>query len=72
MEKHLEVTFLFGGGETCADSTCPTVYKTQDGNYVFQGYKIDSINVTTPENETVIELPKEFIEAFIRQFVKND
>lgn len=58
------------GSSDCSGSSCPTVYETTDGTFIFQGYCVKDVAINTPKNETIIELPKEFVEAFILQFAK--
>lgn len=52
----------------CAESTCPTIYQDDQGNFVIQGFILKneikkSINI--PEGEDAIKVPAEFIETFI-------
>lgn len=52
----------------CADSTCPTIYQTEDGSYVFQGFKVEEkvkADHQVPAGEDMIQVPKEFIDAFL-------
>ncbi|WP_460687439.1 hypothetical protein [Niabella aquatica] len=57
------------GGVACAAGKCPTVYQTENGNYLFQGFKLENISEISDisEDETIIELPKEFVEKFIEK-----
>ena len=54
----------------CAEVSCPTIYINEEGNYVFQGFKIDQIvksDLKVPEQEDMVELPKAFVEAFLEK-----
>lgn len=54
--------------KNCEDAACPTIYQNEAGNYVIQGFKIAPIQksgISIPDNEELIELPKEFVQAFI-------
>jgi hypothetical protein len=64
----MKLQILYGGGGSCASSNCPTVFIADNGNYVIQGYKIKSEveDVDVPNGEALIEVPKEFIEGFLR------
>ena len=52
----------------CENSACPTIYLNEKGNYVVQGFKLNSAqksDLQIPEGEDLIELPAEFVQAFI-------
>ncbi len=52
----------------CAESTCPTIYRAEDGRYVIQGFKVkaeDRTGIPIPEGEDVVVLPKDFMEEFL-------
>ncbi|MEZ4850662.1 MAG: hypothetical protein R3B93_19010 [Bacteroidia bacterium] len=54
----------------CADSSCPTIYINEAGNYVIQGFKIkatDKSKVNVPKGEDMIEVPAEFLQQFIEK-----
>lgn len=54
----------------CADSTCPTIYQNEAGNYVIQGFKVNSESKSTlniPKNEDLVEIPQEFLKAFVEK-----
>ena len=55
--------------KNCEDVACPTIYTNEAGNFIIQGFKMDSdqktnMNIKIPEGEELIEVPKEFLEAF--------
>lgn len=53
-------------GNGCAGGSCPTVYITETGSYVFQGYSVERNKIENiPDNESLIELPKDFLEGFL-------
>ena len=52
----------------CEDSTCPTIYVNEQGNYVIQGFKIkptDKKGLNLPRGEDAVEIPADFLKAFI-------
>jgi len=54
----------------CAGSACPTIYETDVNTYLIQGKLIkDSklFNLSIPEDEVLIELPKTFVDRFKNQ-----
>ena len=54
----------------CAESSCPTIYQTPEGNFIFQGFKISSSIKSdhgVPNNEDMVELPKEFVQTFLEK-----
>ncbi|WP_329120226.1 hypothetical protein [Streptomyces sp. NBC_01465] len=52
----------------CKDGPCPTLWRTEDGRYVVQGFKIldgDRLaQLDLPENETAVEVTAELLEGF--------
>jgi len=69
----MKLKAIYLGGTCCAGGRCPTVYETDNGTYVIQGYQIDTNLISDlPQGETVIELPKEFLEGFVKNFTKNN
>jgi hypothetical protein len=46
---------------TCFDGTCPTIYKTDRGTFVVQGYTVADAAVTPPEGEALVEIPAELL-----------
>lgn len=53
------VTTLCGGG------SCPTVYRTDRGTLVVQGYTVtaDDANINLPAGEQLVEIPAELLAA---------
>ncbi len=46
-----------GGG--CWDGTCPTLYESDRGTIVVQGWIVTDSDVTPPEGEALVEIPME-------------
>ena len=47
---------------------CPTVYKAEDGDYIIQGYVLESDSkeqLNSTEGEDIVRLPKEFVEKMV-------
>lgn len=53
------VTTLCGGG------SCPTVYRTDRGTLVVQGYTVtpDNVSIDLPAGEQLVEIPAELLAA---------
>jgi hypothetical protein len=45
----------------CRDDTCPTLYATDRGTFVVQGYVVNDTDVTLPEGEALVEVPAELL-----------
>lgn len=61
------------GPPCCASGKCPTLYTTEDGRIVVQGYKLDTElanSIDFAENETAVVLSKEFLEECIKAYRK--
>jgi hypothetical protein len=54
------LTTLCGGG------SCPTVYRTNRGTLVVQGYLVKDHGVDLPANEQLVEIPADLLNAAIR------
>lgn len=56
------VTTLCGGG------TCPTVYRTDRGTLVVQGYTVaaDNVDIDLPAGEQLVEIPAALLEAAMK------
>ncbi|MCA2214758.1 hypothetical protein [Jidongwangia harbinensis] len=52
----------------CGAGTCPTVYKTNRGTLVVQGYAVtgDQVGVDLPDGELLVEIPVGLIEQAAR------
>jgi len=46
---------------TCYGGTCPTIYKTDRGTFVIQGYTVADADVTPPDGEALVEVPMELL-----------
>jgi len=42
---------------TCYNGTCPTIYRSDRGTFVVQGYAVADADVTPPEGEVLVEVP---------------
>ena len=47
----------------CANNSCPTVYRTDRGTLVIQGYIVDQTDFEVPPGERLIEIPRELLQA---------
>jgi hypothetical protein len=47
----------------CRDGTCPTIYATDRGTVVVQGYTVTDADVTVPEGEALVEIPAELLKS---------
>ena len=49
----------------CGSGTCPTVYRTDRGTLVVQGYTVAATNVglDLPAGEQLVEIPEELLAA---------
>jgi hypothetical protein len=45
----------------CRDGTCPTIYETDRGTVVVQGYLVTDSDVIPPEGEALVEIPAELL-----------
>ncbi|KWX03189.1 hypothetical protein TH66_00815 [Carbonactinospora thermoautotrophica] len=58
----MKLTFL---GTTSTGGSCPTLYATDRGTYVIQGWKVTDpealAQMDIPEHETCIEVPRELL-----------
>jgi len=54
---------------TCASGTCPTIFKSDRGTYVIQGYAVDAAQagVTLAHDELLIEIPTELLAGIVAQ-----
>ena len=53
-----------GGGK------CPTIYKTEDGQYIIQGYQFQAADyqlASFPRGETGVIVPADFIDSFLER-----
>ena len=56
----------------CGSGTCPTVYRTDRGTIVVQGYVVsgDSAGVEVPDGEHLVEIPVDVLLAAAETFRK--
>lgn len=57
---------------TCPDGrTCPTIYQTERGTLVVQGYRLDAgdlARIDLPDGESAVEIPHSLLEDVVRAF----
>lgn len=59
-------------GSGCKGGSCPTIYETEEGNIVVQGYVLnEQSGVDVPEGESLVELPKGFVEGLKQHFLQK-
>ena len=57
------------GHNECKNSNCPTIYQTDRGTLVIQGYTVDADQaeeVTLPAGESLAEIPLDVLQAAAR------
>jgi hypothetical protein len=50
------------GRNGCWDGTCPTLYESDRGTIVVQGWVVEDSDLTVPEGEALVEVPVELLE----------
>lgn len=52
----------------CGNGTCPTVYRTDRGTYVIQGYPVqgDGLDIAVGPGELLVEVPAELLASAVR------
>jgi hypothetical protein len=60
----MELSRISGGD--CGNGDCPTIYRTDRGTLVIQGYRLADIR--TPDGETVVEIPVKLLREAARAF----
>jgi len=52
----------------CGGGSCPTVYRTDRGTLVVQGYTVtaDDVNMDLPPGEQLVEIPMDLLAAAMR------
>jgi hypothetical protein len=60
MEWCMKLTKIRGA---CRDDTCPTLYSTDRGTIVVQGYVVRDADVAVPEGEALVEIPAELLKS---------
>jgi hypothetical protein len=69
-QRYADHTVRYGGcivkltplGVDCRDGTCPTIYASDRGTIVVQGYLVADAEVNVPEGEALVEIPVELFE----------
>ncbi|RKT88457.1 hypothetical protein SAMN05421805_1011477 [Saccharopolyspora antimicrobica] len=68
-EEQVKLTFQ---GTTSHAGTCPTLYSTDQGTYVVQGYKVTDPEALAalrerglPDHETAVEVPAALLDVFV-------
>jgi hypothetical protein len=60
---------------TCEGGPCPTAFRTESGDWIFQGFKVldpktlEELNL--PENETAIRLPDSFVQQLFERLLRE-
>lgn len=52
----------------CNQSTCPTIYQDDEGNYIIQGFVLNQLeksNLAIPDGEDAIRVPAAFLSSFV-------
>lgn len=65
MEMTLLVRTDRSGHSECSSGPCPSLYETDRGTFVVQGYRLDAdvqASMAMPGDETAIEVPAGFIQ----------
>ncbi len=65
----MKTKVIFSTNDTCVGNSCPTIYETDRGTYLVQGSIInrnEGLEITLPDNESVVEIPKDFLDRFKR------
>lgn len=62
------VTLELVAGHPCGAGECPTIYKTDRGTLVVQGYTLLPANagVELPPGEQMVEIPTELVADYVR------
>lgn len=60
MTKHISLEVL---ASSCASGACPTVYRTDSGSLVVQGYTVSAerAGIDLPDGEMLVEIPAELL-----------
>jgi hypothetical protein len=48
---------------SCYGGSCPTIYDTDRGTVVVQGWKVTDADVEVPDGETLVEIPAELLRS---------
>ena len=56
---------------TCQGGTCPTIYRTERGTFVVQGYTVtDTRDLALQAHETAVEVPAALVEDLARALAR--
>jgi hypothetical protein len=47
----------------CCGGTCPTLYESDRGTIVVQGWKVTEADVDVPDGEALVEIPRELLRS---------
>jgi hypothetical protein len=50
------------GRDGCWDGTCPTLYESDRGTIVVQGWVVEDSDVVPPAGEALVEIPVELLQ----------
>ena len=62
----MEIKKIFDSG--CGDGNCPTIYQTDRGTLLMQGYVLsteEKTKLNIAENEDIVEIPSDFLKSFL-------
>lgn len=47
----------------CYGGTCPTLYESDRGTIVVQGWKVTDADMDVPDGEALVEIPRELLRS---------
>ncbi len=58
----MQLTLVAGGTDNCAGKHCPTVYTTDTGSFVVQGYTVSQeTSAELGAGESLVEIPESLV-----------
>ena len=61
----MRLTRMAGSG--CQGTSCPTIYRTDRGTIVVQGYVVtDAEDMAVPAGEGIVEIPASLLDELVR------
>lgn len=61
----MPLTRLAGAG--CTGTSCPTIYRDDDGSFVVQGYTVEaSDQLVLPTGESAVRVPAAVVDELVR------
>lgn len=66
-KKEIKHNATGDGPQGCLTGSCPTIYVTDAGDFIFQGFTLgqaDKNKLNLAENEDAVFIPKELIDNF--------